>query len=364
MTSESDTIIAFPNIKEIEAEAVLWVMRIDEGDISQDGQEELRIWLGQGEAYREAFTRLSTLWGGLDVLEELNDHAAADDNLQLLKIDATPRWKFAGANLLRRSARLTAIAASLAIVLATGLIYTLIGDQFKPYIGVFETAIGEQRQVSLPDGSSIQINTGSRVEVAFSKDARNIRLVQGEAHFDVAPDKKKPFSVYAGTGVVTAVGTSFTVYLRNKKVDVIVEEGRVALSSHRGNSDFYNLSLIDRENLSPVPLAEITAGQNAVFAEKIESLDLYEPKAVKRKLSWREGRLSFSGETLSEVVSNVSRYTDIIIEIDDEHLRNLPIAGNFNVGEIDAMFEALEIMIGVRIEHVGTKRVRILSSTS
>ena len=207
----------------------------------------------------------------------------------------------------------------------------------------------------------MQLNTNSQIDVSYSKTQRKIVLKYGEGYFDVAPNKQKPFAVYAGNGIVTAVGTAFSVFLRDEKIDVMVEEGTVALSSTRASTGAATRTLTE-QGTTPQPaalLGTVSAGQNVIFEETVERVDLIAPDTVQRKLSWREGRLAFAGEPLSAVVDSISRYTDISIDIEDSDLRQLPIAGSFNVGEVDAMFEALQIMINVRIERIDSKRVRI-----
>ena len=95
--------------------------------------------------------------------------------------------------------------------------------------GIYAAAIGEIREQELVDGSVLQINTDSQVNVEYSEGTRKIHLLRGEAHFDVAHDKDWPFQVYAGKGVVKAVGTAFSVRLEEEKISVIVTEGKVDL---------------------------------------------------------------------------------------------------------------------------------------
>ena len=392
MTTDTDSIISFPDSKEIEAQAALWIMRAEDNDMSAPQQQEFKTWLTSSDQHREAYTRLTALWGSLDILEELNDHAAAVDHQQSHKqtkrttksngptlwerlIGQRPARAFSvGAfsvkafsvkdfsvkdfSLKAFSASTYAVSAfaSIALVGVLSLSYQFINNLNQLHQGSYITALGQQQTINLPDGSAIQINTNSQVDVSYTENARIIRLVHGEAYFDVAPNKQKPFSVYAGNGVVTAVGTAFRVFLDNEKIDVIVQEGSVALASRPGGS---NLSIAQANNQPEAPLGVITAGQKAVFEETVESLDMVAPAAIERNLSWRQGRLAFAGEPLSAVVASVSRYTDVTIDIDDPVLRELPIAGSFKVGEVDAMIEALEIMIDLRIERIGPKRLRI-----
>ena len=372
MTTDTDSIISFPDSKEIEAQAALWIMRAEDNDMSAAQQQEFQTWLISSYKHREAYTKLAALWGSLDILEELNDHAAAVDHQQspknTAKTSGPTLWErltglrpFITARALSARAFSVSAFATIALIGILGLSYQIINNLNQLHQGSYITALGEQQTINLPDGSAIQINTNSQVDVTYTETARIIRLVSGEAYFDVAPNKQKPFSVYAGNGVVTAVGTAFSVFLNNEKIDVIVEEGSVALASRPSGSNLSETNSIAQANSQPqAPLGVITAGQKAIFEKTVESLDMVAPATIQRKLSWRQGRLAFAGEPLAEVVASVSRYTDVTIDIDDSSLRELPIAGSFNVGEVDAMIEALEIMIDLRIERIGPKRLRIL----
>ena len=359
----TDSIISFPDIKEIESQAALWVMRADENGLSAAQKSEFQAWLNSGEQHREAYARLAALWGGLDILEELNDHAATDSHQRPQKPAIAARWaglKALAGTLFATPEFITA-AASIALVGILGLTYQLINSSAQLHQGTYTTALGERKTIQLPDGSAVQLNTNSQIDVSYSKTQRKIVLKYGEGYFDVAPNKQKPFAVYAGNGIVTAVGTAFSVFLRDEKIDVMVEEGTVALSSTRASTGAATRTLTE-QGTTPQPaalLGTVSAGQNVIFEETVERVDLIAPDTLQRKLSWREGRLAFAGEPLSAVVDSISRYTDISIDIEDSDLRQLPIAGSFNVGEVDAMFEALQIMINVRIERIDSKRVRI-----
>jgi ferric-dicitrate binding protein FerR (iron transport regulator) len=95
----------------------------------------------------------------------------------------------------------------------------------------FKTEIGEQRSVLLKDGSRVTLNTASKIEVDMRKDRRLVRLVEGEAFFDVTHDAIRPFKVRAGNAVLSDVGTQFNVDMRPTRTTVTVIEGRVAVDS-------------------------------------------------------------------------------------------------------------------------------------
>lgn len=341
-------VISMPDRTDIDLAAAEWLMRLENDDVTATDIQAFHGWRGQSEHHAQAFEAAAQLWNSLDLLDELNDHAAASE----AQSAHTPTW----GGLSRRSAM--AAAASLVVFVGAGTI--LYGTVFseRDYRERHATAIGEQKTVDLPDGSVIEINTNSAIEIAYTDDARRVSLLHGEAYFDVSPDQERPFSVHAEDRVITAVGTEFMVRLKEKIVDVVVAEGRVALAI-----DPSATTSEARTQNNPVtaakPLLELTAGQTAAFDEKVESLDHVEPDVMRRRLSWRNGMLAFAGEPLGYVVADVSRYTQTVIEIEDDALRTLPVAGYFKAGEVEAMFEALELMGGVEVERVNETTVRL-----
>ena len=105
-------------------------------------------------------------------------------------------------------------------------------SQFRSTNGKYATDIGEQQTVRLSDGSEIRLNTNTLVEVNYLDGNRNIHLYKGEAHFDVAHDPEKPFTVKARKGEIRALGTVFSVRVKNNRVNVIVEEGTVRIRAN------------------------------------------------------------------------------------------------------------------------------------
>lgn len=338
-------IIPLPDLKQIETDAARWIMRLDDGDASQEDQAAFKDWLGQSEQHRSTFLRLNDLWGGLDILEDLKDIAASDDVVGIVE-----QSRKHPARAIARNLATWSIAASLLMV-------SLIAFYQLEYAGInkfeadYQTTVGEQQRVVLPDGSEILLNTGTIASVDFSRAARNIYLQQGEAFFDVARDTSRPFTVSTDKGSVKALGTAFSVSLRGDSVGVVVTEGRVALSS--GNKETKG-----REDLDHT-LMEVTAGQSVAFAEKVERLSQVEPEFIEQELDWRDGVLGFNGEPLEQVIADISPYTSLSIEIDGEALKQQPIGGYFKVGEIESLFEALSLMANVKVEHVNDEQIRL-----
>lgn len=343
--SKVENIVEFPNLKAIEEEAALWIARLDGREtLPADEMKALREWVSVSPQHREALERMSSLWGGLDCLDDLN---YIDSELASTRTASRIQTKWWIAS---------AVAAS--FMLATVGMFSLGPNQQSALqSGHYATVVGEQETVLLADGSTIILNTNSEVMVDLTDKRRSIKLLRGEAHFDVASDASRPFLVYAKDGIVKAVGTAFTVHVRNNAVEVTVSEGVVALISRPQTQSFEDESLETAEDYTP--LAALTVGQSAVFAQTVESISRITDDALGRKLLWRDGFIAFAGEPLSTVVADVSRYTDIVIEIEDPALEKLPIGGYFKVGEVEDMFDSLEATFGIRVERVSANKVRL-----
>ena len=349
----------------IEAQAATWLTVMGRENVSQTDLNELNQWLKQSDRHRAAFDRLSYLWEDLAILQELDDIAQS----AIPETEPQPRprsW---------HSRPYMAIAASLLIGVMVASLFYLQHQQGLNQQGIYVTGIGQQRSLHLSDGTRLQLNTDSRVEIDYSPAQRNIRLIKGEAHFDVAKNHRRPFNVHAGDGIVQAVGTAFTVRLRlRNSVEVTVEEGRVALtatnlvdnplagkhqSSHSSKAPASNTDQPAQPPVDRQALAELTAGQSAIFSARVEQLAQMQTPELNRKLAWRQGMLAYANDTLLDVVNDISRYTDINIEIADPALRNIPIAGYFRVGEVEALFDSLEQTFGLHVERINSKQVRL-----
>ncbi len=165
--------------------------------------------------------------------------------------------------------------------------------------GSYVTAVGEQRTFQLADGSILQMNTGSRVQVRFSAQARDIELLEGEALFKVAQEAARPFRVQAGDSVIQALGTQFNVYRRNKEVTVAVLEGRVAV--HADSSPAETGSAV-AEKRSAVLAAGETARVEDGAVSRAQNTD------ISNAVAWRQRRLVFKVSPLGEVVAEFNRY--------------------------------------------------------
>ncbi len=358
-----ENIVEFPDRHTIEEEAVAWLIELDgDGAPSAEELEALREWLERSPAHRQELVDLAEFWDKLNVLTELA--------VPLGKCRTNVKPVFPSRSRavpLAAAAVLVVLGATVAFVAATRPDPTLASN------GLYATAVGQQQATVLADGSTVLLNTNSQIKVEYGKIFRDIRLLQGEAHFTVAADQEHPFRVYAGGGRVQAVGTAFSVYLKDDGVDVTVTEGSVELASldSAGAPVILPETATTQENRGVVAdrryvqaPGTLKAGQSATIrstgsgdASRAGSLNVVENDEIARRLSWRDGVLMFVGDPLETVVDEISRYTTTSIEIQDPEVRALRIGGRFPIGETEAMLDALGSNFGLHVTYISHDRV-------
>ncbi len=205
--------------------------------------------------------------------------------------------------------RYCAMAACLVAAVGTASLATWRQD------AVLSTAKGEFRKVPLQDKSVATINSGSRIEVAFTDTQRTVSLHEGEAWFEVAKDKSKPFVVEAGAARIRAVGTAFSVRRFGNGTEVLVTEGTV---------EVWNQGRTARRQL--------TEGETAFLAQDASTITVNrQPVEVDRKLAWREGKVILKNQTLVDAVADFNRYSPKTIVIVDAALRDKRLFGQYKL---------------------------------
>ena len=337
-------IVYFPDLAAIEAEAAAWVAHFDGGPLSAEEAVQFQEWVSRSPAHREAIIQFGELWSEFDQLRYLTDTAAVkhDAKAQTLRKNGTPRrWLVAG------------IAASFVGIMAVGAVYRESAVS-PPEPLYYNTAVGEQKHIALSDGSTVVLNTNSRIAVEISKKRRDVHLIRGEAYFNVAHDEQRPFSVYANNGLVRDVGTAFNVRLLRGAVDVAVTSGTIEISSRDAKSDAV---------WEPATrLGTVKAGQTVVFGKTIKHMRQISDADMNRMLAWRQGMLIYAGDPLEKVAEDIGRYSGIEVEFADPKLRDRRIGGSVKIGQFNAVFESLQKNFGVRVEWRDSKHVRLSPS--
>lgn len=361
-----DDVMEFPDIDQIKDEAAAWVVKVHgltykTGQALSDAQAaELRQWLEQSPVHRDYFLKILGGWDAMGVLEELADILPLSDSAPSEVAAPTFAWlprfnvgfgeRVFAMPVLATAGFACAVLLSLAVLLA-------------PQSPVYVTGIGEQALYTLDDGTVLKLNTNSEVLVNYQEHRRAVTLLRGEANFDVAKNKQRPFVVHAGNGAVWAVGTSFNVSHNKEFVDVLVSEGKVKVFSRLGALDeLPALSASDSAATSPKTALEsgslsptlrdvlLVAGEAAQYQDGIVSKKALGKAGMDKELAWQVGVLLFDGETLEEAVSDISRYTDQQLVIVDASIRELRVGGRFKTDDIDALLNSLAKSLDITLE--------------
>ncbi len=331
----------FSSKEDIQEQACLWISRLDRG-LKSDEKTELDAWLSESNAHRQALLDAASLWDDMSVLNELSGLFPQPTSRQKKgNISKTAVWGIAATFLVM------AIAVGV-VVQRTWLNST---PEFAAVMQKVQTGVGEQKNVTLADGSKLHLNTNSVVTVDFSSTARNIVLLKGEAHFEVAHDKSRPFSVTAGNNTVTAVGTAFNMqYVDDNAFELVVTDGKV-LVKDRFKASSSNESLFTKRPVAEEGLL-MFAGEKATVQGKVEARESMSQNDIDDDLAWQQGMIVFKGEPLEAVLAEIGRYTPVRFNISDESLRKRRVAGYFKVGDIDGLLSALKSSFNINYEKV------------
>jgi transmembrane sensor len=313
----------------VERQAREWLVRLDADDpLSQQEGEALRAWINRSPAHRAELTRLSKYWGSANVLTEL----------------AVPLQPGATASQHRSQPRAGMLAAAACVVLAlAGVASWLALRPSGVGSGSFGTAIGQQRQLALTDGSSVQLNTDSQIQVSYGDDARRIRLLRGEALFTVARDASRPFEVIAAGGVVRALGTAFSVRLDGENINVAVTHGTVEVTSpEEPSSGSGGRGVLQAGDVTTFVARRGNPRRAEIAVEHLPDQEL------QRRLAWQDGYLVFAGQPLSEVVEELNRYSPTPLRIASPGIETLTVGGRFRVGDLDAVLDVLRTSFGIQ----------------
>ena len=330
----------------VRAEASAWLAQLDKGNLRAADLEALREWIQRNPRHAQELRRLARLSEDLNVLTDLAG-----------PLQDAARSYYARSPVSRRMPWVAALAV-LAVVVT--IVFSVTDRSTDAWSHEAATAMGEQRDVALPDGSAIALNSDSRLRVSYGARYRSVRLLQGEALFEVARDPDRPFVVDAGLGRVEALGTTFAVRLDLDSIEVAVTHGRVRVYDRHAPAP----DGVSPLGETPTPAILLARGERVVIVPPLAAATPPETQTVpmrelQRKLAWREGLLDFSETPLDEVVREVGRHTNLEILVEDESLRSLEFNGLFRIGDTGPLFGALKTSFGIDARYIDADTVSL-----
>lgn len=306
--------------EDLQAEAAEWVVRLD-GAVTDEERAECARWKGQSPAHQAAFDRADRIWHRLTKVNagQLAATAAAGESSSP---GPARQLKWLG---------LAACLAGLAVIgylEADALRAVVLADH--------RTGSGEQRQITLPDASTVFLNTASAIALHFDEHTRRVELLSGEALFVVAPMRgaeARPFVVTGGEGTARALGTQFILRRLERTDEVTVVEHSVEVSVHRRESAAAPLIVEQGHRIR----YDSASGLGPVVGVNIE-----------QATSWRRGRLLFDRMPLADVISEINRYRRGHVAIINSDLATRRVSGVVLIEKVDESLSFITSELGAR----------------
>lgn len=338
--------------------ALGWSVRRRDAAWDRDDEAAFQAWLASGVEHVSAYARCDQQWARFDGMPDdlvaRMRHNLARDKAVMEKLQPPLRPSPAMPSR-RRFLQPAAALAGVALVGGVGLL-TWQRMQAEPtWVQAFQTPRGEQRGVRLPDGSHLRLDTATHLEVAYYRHRREVRLLDGQAVFDVQADATRPFQVLAGPLRVTVVGTRFSVRHTpglpgNDGVRVAVEHGRVRVA----RADASDGRDADRSaDVLLTPGWQVASDRQGL----LEPVAAVPPDGI---AAWQHQRVSFVDVPLGQALAELERYQPTGLQVRDPAVAALRLSGTFDPMSPATLRVALPRVLPVRLQESAGDQAEVL----
>ena len=276
-------------------EASIWLARLRADDRSLEDERAFRAWLMADPRHEAAFEAVNGVWDSVGALSR---------DMRNGKVQIESGFS-----------RRTLLSGGLGLAVAAGGTFAFVQSAAAE---VYQTEVGEQKHVTLADGTGVFLDTETKLVVDFSDKNRKVDLRYGRANFRVAPDAKRAFAVEAAQKMVIGTRSTFDVRRDGDEISVLLIHGQATVKSTAADVDA-GRSLSDGERLS------FASGQSPKL-DKPNLLPL---------LAWHTGQAIFENSVLTDVVLEMNRYSTIKLEVDDTRIARMKVSGVYRVGDKD-----------------------------
>ncbi len=294
--------------EQTKAEAAAWLSRLHMDDRDAADEAAFKLWLAEDPNNSRAFEAVTNTW---DITGELRTTGLRPA--------------------IRKPVRRRSVLIGIGTLVTAGASF---GIWQAAYAGVYETDIGEQKHVSLSDGTQVFLDTNTRIQESYSSDLRKLDRSRGRINVRVKPDTKRPFVVEANGQRILAPSTSFDVRSDANQVSLVLLQGEATVMPS-GQTQNRRLQL--------------GAGQRLVLSANVAA---YVDKPNLAPLTaWQTGQAIFDNDTLAAAAAEMNRYTTQQIAIDDPSVAKLRMSGVYRVGDNEAFARSVSRLLPVAIEH-------------
>ena len=320
-----------PSGMPLEDAVAYWLARHD-ADPATAADPAFLAWLARSERHAQAWRRGQAVWG--QALDDMEGDPLADALRASALAARPPTWPKA------------LVAASIAAVVLLGAAggWRYWSGREQPAASQVASAsatlprlatrVGERRALTLSDGTRLDLDSDTRIDVAFNDKARRLILLKGRAYIQVGHDAARPFSVDAGDQTIVDRGTAFAVRFEPGTIAVMLAQGSVAIGAQGAAPDH-----------------ELKPGQRLVL--QAGRPDRVEPFDLATAFAWRDGFVEFSDTPLADAVAEMNRYGGSKMVIVDPRVRALKVSGRFKLGEPERFLRTVSLLLPVRAVRVG-----------
>lgn len=302
----------------IRREAADWLARLG-GGADEASHAAFRRWYEADRRHADAYDRMAVLWSAAGRIQAPPEGIVTEEQAPR----SARRFGFALA---------ACVAGGIALISILLLGSRWLPDSASEPLQSFATAVGEIREVVLPDGSRLVLDSSSRVEAHFTPSRRLLTLRDGRARFSVAHESR-PFVVRAASNEVIATGTVFDVSLLQDRLAVLLIQGSVEV--RRGNGD--GVGTVHR----------LAAGQKLVIANGSPAVN---QRATRGEMLWPTRMLEFDETPLREAVALVNRYSRVQLTFGDERIGNLRVSGAYRAGDVTGFARSLAAAFHLQLD--------------
>lgn len=320
------------NVDDIDAVAQDWFLRLGAGDLSSEEDARFKAWRDADPRHRAAYEELSTLWSDIGPLEPA---FAPKGRERRPEMQPRPRprraWLWAGSVV-------TGLAAACLLLFVFGPATSRLPARL---LADHSTATGEQRMVSLPDGSIAWLNTDTAIDIAYTGERRRVKLLHGEALFEVQKDSARPFDVVAADGRTTAVGTAFAVKEADGGATVTVTQGIVSVMSPDAAS-----GSAPGDSGTMVNAGQQVSYRRGEAPGPVRTLDAAAATA------WRHGSIVIRDRPLAEALAEIGRYHGGRIVVMGSKSSYGAVTARVALADLDGGIDAIAATHGLTVTRV------------
>lgn len=309
------------NARVIRQEAFDWLIRLNEAAETPALRAEFEDWLYQSAEHGHTWERACRMWSSMGRAPAFYERANVSARRRSMRNFIPSR---------------RAIVTTAGAAIAFCLVYVLLPSLLLNFQADYQTRTAETQKITLPDGSSVLLGPASAITSDFTSGSRNIRLLAGEAYFDVVHDASRPFHVISKDLDVEVLGTAFDVRLSEEGTEVGLERGSIHT---RGSVAGKKID----ERLSPGDIVTVSRQDGTLAKETIPLADIG---------AWRNERLIVVDATIGSVIEQIRRYHSSWITVPDIGLAERKVSGVFNLADPDQALVTLVAPYGGNVRKI------------